>query len=284
MLDSFRSPAVPCSASAPTESGCYRKHFDVPFWLGLPAGGVAAAAIGLVLVFPSLRLTGIYLAIATLAFAQCALWVMVHWTSVTFGASGFTLKGADFSSVSVSSENGMYYLSWVCCVLLLLAARNIVHSRLGRAFVAMRDHQISAQSTRYRSSQIQGSGVCCFQFLCGHRRRAVRRYASFRRSGEFRPPSDDFAARGGGARRNGFDHGVGYRRCDDCRPSGSNKGHENLDRNRIRCVAAVLRVVRPGGAIESSPLASKLERAPSWRAIAVDNPRRPRTTVVETAS
>ncbi len=126
--------------------GLLQKHFDVPFWLGLPAGGVAAAAIGLVLVFPSLRLTGIYLAIATLAFAQCALWVMVHWTSVTFGASGFTLKGADFSSVSVSSENGMYYLSWVCCVLLLLAARNIVHSRLGRAFVAMRDHQISAQA------------------------------------------------------------------------------------------------------------------------------------------
>jgi branched-chain amino acid transport system permease protein len=126
--------------------GLLQKHFDVPFWLGLPAGGVAAAVIGLVLVFPALRLTGIYLAIATLAFAQCALWVMVHWTSVTFGASGFTLKGADFSSVSVSSEKGMYYLSWVCCVLLLLAARNIVHSRFGRAFVAMRDHQISAQA------------------------------------------------------------------------------------------------------------------------------------------
>jgi branched-chain amino acid transport system permease protein len=126
--------------------GLLQKHFDVPFWLGLPAGGIAAAVIGLVLVFPALRLTGIYLAIATLAFAQCALWAMVHWTSVTFGAGGFTLKGADFSSVSVSSEKGMYYLSWVCCALLLLAARNIVHSRFGRAFVAMRDHEISAQA------------------------------------------------------------------------------------------------------------------------------------------
>jgi branched-chain amino acid transport system permease protein len=126
--------------------GLLQKHFGVPFWLGLPAGGVAAALIGLVLVFPALRLTGIYLAIATLAFAQCALWVMVHWTSVTFGASGFTLKGADFSSISISSETGMYYLSWVCCVFLVLTARNIVRSRLGRAFVAMRDHQISAQA------------------------------------------------------------------------------------------------------------------------------------------
>jgi branched-chain amino acid transport system permease protein len=126
--------------------GLLQKHFDIPFWLGLPAGGFAAAAIGLVLVFPALRLTGIYLAIATLAFAQCALWVMVHWTSVTFGASGFTLKGADFSSLSISSETGMYYLSWAFCILLVLAARNLVRSPVGRAFVAMRDHQISAQA------------------------------------------------------------------------------------------------------------------------------------------
>jgi branched-chain amino acid transport system permease protein len=126
--------------------GLLQKHFDIPFWLGLPAGGFAAAAIGLVLVFPALRLTGIYLAIATLAFAQCALWVMVHWTSVTFGASGFTLKGADFSSLSISSETGMYYLSWALCVVLVVVARNLVRSPVGRALVAMRDHQISAQA------------------------------------------------------------------------------------------------------------------------------------------
>jgi branched-chain amino acid transport system permease protein len=126
--------------------GLLQKHFDIPFWLGLPAGGFAAAAIGLVLVFPALRLTGIYLAIATLAFAQCALWVMVHWTSVTFGASGFTLKGADFSSLSISSETGMYYLSWALCVVFVVVARNLVRSPVGRALVAMRDHQISAQA------------------------------------------------------------------------------------------------------------------------------------------
>lgn len=127
-------------------AGLLQKHFDVPFWIGLPAGGIAAAMIGLVLVFPALRLAGIYLAIATLAFAQCALWVMSHWTPVTFGAGGFTMKGADFSFLHVSSEIGMYYLTWVCCGLLVLAARNIVGSRFGRAFVAMRDHQISAQA------------------------------------------------------------------------------------------------------------------------------------------
>jgi branched-chain amino acid transport system permease protein len=126
--------------------GLLQRHFDIPFWLGLPTGGFAAAAIGVVLVFPALRLTGIYLAIATLAFAQCALWIAVHWTSVTFGASGFTLKGADFSSLSISSENGMYYLSWILCVLLVVAAGNLVRSPVGRAFVAMRDHQISAQA------------------------------------------------------------------------------------------------------------------------------------------
>jgi branched-chain amino acid transport system permease protein len=71
---------------------------------------------------------------------------MVHWTSVTFGASGFTLKGADFSSLSISSETGMYYLSWALCVVFVVVARNLVRSPVGRALVAMRDHQISAQA------------------------------------------------------------------------------------------------------------------------------------------
>ena len=126
--------------------GLLQKHFALPFWLTAPIGAVAAMAVGTLLVLPALRLSGIYLALTTLAFAQCTIWVMMHWTSVTFGASGFTIKAVDFAPLPLSSEHGMYYLALICCILLLLFARNVVQSRIGRAFVALRDHDIAAQS------------------------------------------------------------------------------------------------------------------------------------------
>lgn len=127
-------------------AGLLIKHFAVPYWVAAPAGVAAAMSVGTLLAMPALRLSGIYLALATLAFAQCTLWVMSHWISVTYGASGFTIKAVDFSPLPISSDHGMYYLSWICCVALVLLARNLVQSKIGRAFVALRDHEIAAQS------------------------------------------------------------------------------------------------------------------------------------------
>jgi branched-chain amino acid transport system permease protein len=127
-------------------TGLLQKHFDLPFWLTAPVGTLAAMAVGTMLVLPALRLSGIYLALTTLAFAQCTIWVMMHWISVTYGAGGFTIKAISFSPLPISADTGMYYLSWIFCVLLLLLARNIVQSRIGRAFVALRDHEMAAQS------------------------------------------------------------------------------------------------------------------------------------------
>lgn len=126
--------------------GLLQKHFGVPFFIGAPIGIFAAVAIGTVLVLPALRLSGIYLALVTIAFAQCTIWVMAHWQSVTYGASGFTIPAIDFSPLPVTSDQGMYYLSWLCCVLLVFLARSIVQSHIGRAFVAVRDHEFAAQA------------------------------------------------------------------------------------------------------------------------------------------
>jgi branched-chain amino acid transport system permease protein len=127
-------------------AGLLIKHFAVPYWLAAPAGAIAAMAVGTLLALPALRLSGIYLALATLAFAQCTLWVMTHWNAVTYGASGFTIKAIDFAPLPVSADRGMYYLAWACCIALLLLTLHVVKSRIGRAFVALRDHEIAAQS------------------------------------------------------------------------------------------------------------------------------------------
>jgi branched-chain amino acid transport system permease protein len=71
---------------------------------------------------------------------------MVHWTPVTFGAGGFTIPAVSFAPLPISPDMGMYYLAWAVCALLVVLARNIVRSRIGRAFVALSDNEISAQS------------------------------------------------------------------------------------------------------------------------------------------
>jgi len=117
-----------------------------PFWAAAPGGALSAMAIGTLMAFPALRLSGIYLAMVTLAFAQFTLWVMLHWESVTFGAGGFSVREVEFGPLPVGPDIGVYYLSWLVAVAMVWLAWNIVRSRIGRAFVAMRDGEIAAQA------------------------------------------------------------------------------------------------------------------------------------------
>jgi branched-chain amino acid transport system permease protein len=121
-------------------------HLGWSFWAAAPVGAVLAMVIGTLLAFPALRLSGIFLALATLAFAQATQWVLWHWQSVTFGAGGFRTPAPDFGWLPVKQDYGIYLVSWAVTVVLLLFTWRIMQSRIGRAFVAMRDGEIAAQS------------------------------------------------------------------------------------------------------------------------------------------
>jgi branched-chain amino acid transport system permease protein len=121
-------------------------HLGWSFWAAAPVGAVLAMAIGTLLAFPALRLSGIFLALATLAFAQATQWVLWHWQSVTFGAGGFRVPPPDFGWIAIKQDYGIYFVSWAVTVVLLLFTWRIMRSRIGRAFVAMRDGEIAAQS------------------------------------------------------------------------------------------------------------------------------------------
>lgn len=125
-------------------AGLLQVRLGVPYWAALPAAGVVAMLIGTVFTWPALRLSGIYLALATLAFAQFALWVFVNFEWLTFGATGFSVPRLDFSPLPLSAAHGIYLLTWVVAIALTAVAWNVVHSRIGRAFVAMRDNEIAA--------------------------------------------------------------------------------------------------------------------------------------------
>src|SRR5262252_435367 len=121
-------------------------HLGWSFWAAAPVGAVLAMVIGTLLAIPALRLSGIFLALATLAFAQATQWVLWHWQSVTFGAGGFRTPSPSFSWFAIKQDYGIYFVSWVTTVALFLFTWRIMRSRIGRAFVAMRDGEIAAQS------------------------------------------------------------------------------------------------------------------------------------------
>jgi len=121
-------------------------HLGWSFWAAAPVGAVLAMVIGTSLAFPALRLSGIFLALATLAFAQATQWVLWHWQSVTFGAGGFRVPPPDFGWIPIKPDYGVYFASWAVTLGLLLFAWRIMRSRIGRAFVAMRDAELAAQA------------------------------------------------------------------------------------------------------------------------------------------
>jgi len=117
-----------------------------PFVLALPAASALAAMVGVVVGLPALRVKGIYLAIATLAFGFIVEEVMARWESVTGGNSGRSVPGVSLFGWEVGSGVGFYYVCLVVCTLATLGVLNLLRSGTGRAFIAIRDSEISAQS------------------------------------------------------------------------------------------------------------------------------------------
>lgn len=127
-------------------TGLLQVRLGWSFWLAFPSGALIAAAVGLAISLPALRLRGLYLALSTLAFAQATQWVFLHWENVTFGAGGFKTPALSFAPLPVSKPLGLYYLSLVLAVALFIFAQNLVASRVGRAFIAVRDGDVAAES------------------------------------------------------------------------------------------------------------------------------------------
>ena len=127
-----------------------------PFPLSMALAMALSAAVGVVVGLPALRVKGIYLGIATLAFGFIVEEVLARWESVTGGNAGLAVKGVAAFGWSLGSSESFYWLCLVLAVLSTLAVLNLLRSPTGRAFVAIRDSEISAQSmgihlARYKS-------------------------------------------------------------------------------------------------------------------------------------
>ncbi|KAB2918320.1 MAG: branched-chain amino acid ABC transporter permease [Hyphomicrobiaceae bacterium] len=118
----------------------------VPFAIAFPAAGLIAMVAGMIVAVPANRMTGIYLAIATLAFAQIVEQVVIRWETVTRGPQGRPVPPPELFGHPITAPSEFYYLCLAVLVLIVLAAINLTRSPTGRAMVAIRDSEISAQS------------------------------------------------------------------------------------------------------------------------------------------
>jgi branched-chain amino acid transport system permease protein len=117
-----------------------------PFPASLAAAAALSALVGAVVGLPALRVKGIYLGISTIAFGFIVEEVLARWESVTGGNAGKAVGAAEMFGWSADTDLSFYYLCLAVAVLATLAVLNLLRSPTGRAFVAIRDSEVSAQS------------------------------------------------------------------------------------------------------------------------------------------
>lgn len=118
----------------------------VPFTLAILGAASLSALVGVVVAMPALRVKGIYLGMATLALGFILEEVFARWEHMTGGNSGLFVNAPEFLGTTVDTAGGFYFICLGITVLATLGVLNLLRSPTGRAFVAIRDSEISAQS------------------------------------------------------------------------------------------------------------------------------------------
>jgi branched-chain amino acid transport system permease protein len=125
-------------------------HYGLGFWIVLPIGGLLAATFGIILGFPVLRLRGDYLAIVTLGFGEIIRLVLENWGEFSKGPSGISnISRPSFFGMELSLEQSIlytYYLMILFVVVTIFVVNRLQDSRLGRAWIALREDEIACQA------------------------------------------------------------------------------------------------------------------------------------------
>jgi branched-chain amino acid transport system permease protein len=116
-----------------------------PFYIAIPAAGLVTALVGMIFGIPSGRLKGLYLTIATLAGQFIIEYILVHWESLTQGTMGITLPEPTILGWSLRGDRSFFFIIFLCLAAMVWCAINIMRTRYGRAFIAIRDNDRAAE-------------------------------------------------------------------------------------------------------------------------------------------
>ena len=120
-------------------------YTPVPFLLALVLAGVAAAVVGMIVALPALRMSGIYLGVATYAFVLIVHQFALQWDKAR-AENGLSVPRATIGPLTLKSAVSWYWMWLVVVVLVLVLSRNFLRSRTGRTLTAIRDSEIAAQA------------------------------------------------------------------------------------------------------------------------------------------
>ena len=120
-------------------------QLDWPFLAAILASGLLAGLIGMLFGISSLRVKGFYLAIATIAAQIIIIWVINHM-EITGGSLGMTgIPRAEIFGITFRSQQSLFYLIFIVAAIVVFFATNLARTRVGRAFVAIRDNDLAAE-------------------------------------------------------------------------------------------------------------------------------------------
>jgi branched-chain amino acid transport system permease protein len=116
-----------------------------PFWVALPTAALMAGIVGIIFGLPSLRVKGFYLIMATIAAHFIIIWFIIQLRNVTGGADGMAVPRPEIGNFIFKSKASWFYLVMIFTCLATFLAKNIIRTRVGRAFIAIRDNELAAE-------------------------------------------------------------------------------------------------------------------------------------------
>ena len=125
-------------------SGLLVTELGMPWWLTIPLACVVTAAVGAFFGLPSLRLKGLYLAIATIAAQQIIQWAIIR-SPLTGGVEALVIPAPKLFGVRLNTDFNFYWFNLIFIVFTIMFAVNLFRTKIGRAFIAIRDQDIAAE-------------------------------------------------------------------------------------------------------------------------------------------
>ncbi|MEA2039025.1 MAG: branched-chain amino acid ABC transporter permease [Thermodesulfobacteriota bacterium] len=126
-------------------SGYISTTLGLTFWVALPIAGFFTAAVGMIFGIPSLRLRGLYLAIATLAAQFVIDFIIIHLRPITGGSQGLMVNAPSCFGYVFDTDRRFYFIVLILVIAGVCFARNLFRTKTGRAFIAIRDRYLSAE-------------------------------------------------------------------------------------------------------------------------------------------